>query len=79
MLVQRDVIEMKNSDIIKQGNEVLANMKGIQNTKLEVAKLEHQLKIQELQVREVELKTKEVQMLKVDIFYARLKRRCNRL
>lgn len=48
MLVQRDVIEMKNSDIIKQGNEVLANMKGIQNTKLEVAKLEHQLKIQEL-------------------------------
>jgi hypothetical protein len=65
VLVQRDVIEMKNSDIIKQGNEVLANMKGIQNTKLEVAKLEHQLKIQELQVREVELKTKEVQMLKV--------------
>ena len=41
VLVQRDVIEMKNSDIIKQGNEVLANMKGIQNTKLEVAKLEH--------------------------------------
>jgi hypothetical protein len=65
---------MKNSDIIKQGNEVLANMKGIQNTKLEVAKLEHQLKIQELQVREVELKTKEVQMLKVNICLSKVKK-----
>lgn len=40
-------------------------MRQISDTRLDVAKLEHELKIQDLKVRELELKTKEVQMLKV--------------
>ena len=35
-------------------------MKQISDTRLDVAKLEHELKIQDLKVRQLDLKTKEV-------------------
>lgn len=51
--------------MLNLGTNVIKQMKQISDTKLDVAKLEHELKILDLKVREYELKTKEVQMLKV--------------
>lgn len=45
VLVSREVIEKKNEEIMTQGTNVIKQMKQISDTKLDVAKQEHELKI----------------------------------